>query len=185
MISIIYGGNQTGVCFDLYQSILASIDNDDIHVFNLQQAHLPLILQNGYHTELTNQHKNMLTILNQSDTLLFIYPLYWFNVPPILKSFIDHAFWPEHSFSFKHKLYFKKGMWKNKKAIILYTQGGPEILHRFKRRMGYHVLKYPLNLSGIYKITTLHIDNLNRSSNTEKNIATKIKQVTMKTIKNL
>ncbi|NWK84730.1 NAD(P)H-dependent oxidoreductase [Staphylococcus sp. GSSP0090] len=185
MISIIYGGNQTGVCFELYQSILKRLNQSNPHVFNLQQMDLPFILYNGYNSELTEQQQNIIAILNQSDTFIFIYPLYWFNMPPIMKSFIDQTFWPEHAFSFKHKQYFKKGLWKDKKAIILYTQGGPEVFHKFKKRMGYHVLKYPLNLSGIYQITTYHLDNLNRSKHKKDTTEKLIKRLTMKVGRNL
>nr|WP_256277939.1 MULTISPECIES: NAD(P)H-dependent oxidoreductase [Staphylococcus] len=76
--------------------------------------------------------------------------------------------------------YFKKGLWKDKKAIILYTQGGPEILHRLKKRIGYHVLKYPLNLSGIYDISVHHIDNLNRNKSKYNKIDKKVNQITKK-----
>ncbi|SUK19908.1 NAD(P)H-dependent oxidoreductase [Staphylococcus aureus] len=185
MISIIYGGNQSGVCFDLYQSIVQKLNKSNAHIFNLQQMDLPLILDNGYYSEPTKQQKHIINTLNESEILIFIYPLYWFNVPPIMKSFIDQAFWPENAFSFKRKQYFKKGLWKDKKAIILYTQGGPEIFHKLKKRMGYHVLKYPLNLSGIYKISAYHLDNINRSKNTNENNNKKINQLTRKVIKNL
>ena len=45
-------------------------------------------------------------------------------------------------------------------------------------------MKYPLNLSGIYDISVLHLDNLNRSATDNKkvvasmaNIAQKVKQL--------
>lgn len=185
MISIIYGGNQSGTCFDLYQSVLKELDHLDLQIFNLQRMNLQFVLERGYNSEITNQQQDVINTLNQSDILIFIYPLYWFNVPPIMKSFIDNSFWPEYAFSFKRKQYFKKGLWKGKKAIILYTQGGPEILHRLKKRMGYHVLKYPLNLSGIYNISTYHLDNLNRSKNKKENIVEKTNQITKKVVKKL
>jgi len=185
MISIIYGGNQSGVCFKVYESIINNIDQSNRYVFNLQQMNLPFILENGYHSIVTDEHQEILNKLEQSDTLIFIYPLYWFNVTPIMKSFIDLAFWPEYAFSFKKKRYFRKGLWKDKKAIIVYTQGGPEIFHRMQKRMGYHVLKYPLNLSGIYTISTYHIDNLNRSRNKNKTMDKVIDDMTKKVMKKL
>ncbi|WP_301420931.1 NAD(P)H-dependent oxidoreductase [Mammaliicoccus lentus] len=152
---------------------------------DLEQMNLPLILENGYHSTVTDEHQEILNKLEQSDTLIFIYPLYWFNVTPIMKSFIDLAFWPEYAFSFKKKLYFRKGLWKGKKAIIVYTQGGPEVFHRMQKRMGYHVLKYPLNLSGIYTISTYHIDNLNRSRNKNKTMDKVIDDITLKVIRKI
>ncbi|MCY1604505.1 NAD(P)H-dependent oxidoreductase [Staphylococcus pettenkoferi] len=182
MISVIYGGNQSGVCFELYQSITSELREINTNAFNLQQMKLPVTLEEGYHTELTSLQKGIINDLNQSDILIFIYPLYWFNMPPLMKSFIDQTFWPEYAFSFKRKKYFKKGLWKDKKAIILYTQGGPEILHRLKKRIGYHVLKYPLNLSGIYDISVHHIDNLNRNKSKYNKIDKKVNQITKKVL---
>lgn len=48
MISAIYGGNQSGVCFKLYESIIKKTDITNTHVFNLQTINLPPILKNGY-----------------------------------------------------------------------------------------------------------------------------------------
>lgn len=49
----------------------------------------------------------------------------------------------------------------------------------------YHVLKYPLNLSGIYTISTYHIDNLNRSRNKNKTMDKMIVDITKKVMKKL
>lgn len=184
MISIIYGGNTSGPCYELYQHILHQIPKQQRYDIFLQQSNIDFLLTTGYHAPLSSQQQIWINQLEASSTLIFIYPLYWFNVTPILKSFIDQTFWPEHAFSFKNKQYFRNGLWKGKKAIIIYTQGGPEILHRFKGRLGYKVMKYPLNLSGIYDISVLHLDNLNRSATDNKkvvasmaNIAQKVKQL--------
>ncbi|PTJ70207.1 flavodoxin, partial [Staphylococcus kloosii] len=42
MISIIYGGNQEGICFDIYQSILSQLDNNNIRNINLQYENISL-----------------------------------------------------------------------------------------------------------------------------------------------
>lgn len=177
MISIIYGGNQEGICFDIYQSILSQLDNNNIRNINLQYENISLTLPHGYHSQITEQQMELIESIHSSDTLIFIYPLYWFNMTPIMKSFIDQVFWPEYAFSFKEKQYFKKGLWKNKKAIIVYTQGGPEIFHKLNKRLGYQVLKYPLHLSGIYNIKTYHLDNLNRSKQQRHKITKRINNI--------
>lgn len=76
MISVIYSGNQSGVCFKVYESIIKNINQSNRYVFNLQQMNLPLILENGYHSTVTDEHQEILNKLEQSDTLIFIYPLY-------------------------------------------------------------------------------------------------------------
>ncbi|WP_436862883.1 NAD(P)H-dependent oxidoreductase [Staphylococcus caeli] len=180
MISVIYGGNQSGVCYDVYQNVIQKLPENKIYNINLQQTDMAFFLSNGYHTPLTPQQENMVHQIEDSTTLIFIYPLYWFNVPAVLKSFIDQTFWPERAFSFKKKQYFKKGLWKGKKVIIIYTQGGPEIFHKLKGNLGYKVMKYPLNLFGIYDISVLHVDNLNRSNTTPEKVNKDVQTVTAK-----
>ena len=58
----------------------------------------------------------------------------------------------------------KRGLWKDKDAIVIYTIGGSEWFHKFKGHLGYKVIKYPLNLVGIYNIKRFYIDNLNKSN---------------------
>ena len=180
MISVIYGGNQSGVCYDLYQNVIQTLPDNKFYDINLQKTDMDFFLSNGYHTQLTPQQEKIINQIEASATLIFIYPLYWFNMPPVLKSFIDQTFWPEYAFSFKKKQYFKKGLWKGKKVIIIYTQGGPEIFHKLKGNLGYKVMKYPLNLSGIYNISVLHVDNLNRSKTTPEKVNKDVQTVTAK-----
>ncbi|MGX0911483.1 NAD(P)H-dependent oxidoreductase [Staphylococcus caprae] len=164
MISLVYSGNQKGVCFEIYSKLRDKLNHKELKIFNLQymSGDIP-ILYNGYYSEMKyNQNRNI-EILEKSSTLIFIYPIYWFNVPMLLKGFIDSTFWPNKAFSFKNKRYFKNGLWKDKNAIVIYTIGGPELFHKIKGHLGYKVMKYPLNLVGIFNIKRFYIDNINKS----------------------
>ncbi|MFU0761294.1 NAD(P)H-dependent oxidoreductase [Staphylococcus pasteuri] len=125
MISLIYAGNEKGKCHEVFQNVEQLLSKYEYRKFNLQNDKNELNeLTCGYHTEMSDYQIKSIDTLNQSELLIFIYPLYWLNVPMILKGFIDMTFWPEHAFSFKKKQYFKNGLWKDKKAIIIYTLGG-------------------------------------------------------------
>lgn len=61
------------------------------------------------------------SFITQSDLLIFVYPIWWFGPPAILKGYIDRVF--AHGFSF---VYGPKGvtpMMKGKKAFVVQTGG--------------------------------------------------------------
>ena len=65
------------------------------------------------------QHEQ--SLITQSDLLIFVYPIWWFGPPAILKGYIDRVF--THGFSF---LYGPEGvtpMMKGKKAFVVQTGG--------------------------------------------------------------
>lgn len=64
-------------------------------------------------------------LIRQVKTLIFIHPIWWFNMPAILKGYIDRVF--SHGFAYaadeKEGL---KGLLTDKQVVILNTTGGPE-----------------------------------------------------------
>ena len=111
MISIIYAGNQSGTCYGIFKLLTQKLENKEKYIFNLQLIKEDiLILEKGYKHELTDKQNKFINIINQSDTLIFIYPLYWLNMPMLLKGFIDMTFWPNEAFSFKINNIIKRFM---------------------------------------------------------------------------
>lgn len=109
MISLIYGGNQKGVGFDIYNKLKEELCNKKLEIFNLQEmvGDIP-ILSEGYNSEISEAQFRNTEIIDNSNMLIFIYPIYWLNVPMLLKGFIDSTFWPNKAFSFNNKQYFKR-----------------------------------------------------------------------------
>jgi len=64
-------------------------------------------------------------LIRQAKTLIFIYPIWWFNMPAILKGYIDRVFSPGFAYSTDKKEGLK-GLLTDKQVIILNTTGGPE-----------------------------------------------------------
>ena len=59
-----------------------------------------------------------------AEALVFVYPLWWFDRPAILKGWFDVVFTNEVAFSFNDE--GVQGMLKHQKALVLITAGGTE-----------------------------------------------------------
>lgn len=120
-------------------------------------------LPEGYRTEQTAEMTNLKQDASSADLLLFAYPVWWFNVPAVLKGVIDHLFWRGESYSFKDKKYLLTGPWRKKRARLIYTIGGMELQHRLFARPALTALRYPLWMSGVLSVKTTSIDRLDLS----------------------
>lgn len=85
-------------------------------------------------------------LIKQADHLIFIYPIWWYGMPAILKGFIDKVFLS--GFAYTNKGGFPKGLLSDKSAWVLYTIDSPPWFVRLFRRsiewkvMNNAVLKY-------------------------------------------
>lgn len=62
--------------------------------------------------------------IQESETLIFIHPIWWFGMPAVLKGYIDRVF--SHGFAYVIGPNGVKGMLADKKVVILNTTGGTE-----------------------------------------------------------
>ncbi|PGP03311.1 NADPH dehydrogenase [Bacillus cereus] len=62
-------------------------------------------------------------LVKAADTLLFIYPIWWWGMPAILKGFIDRIF--VAGFAYKYEGALPKGLLKGKKAWVINTLDSP------------------------------------------------------------
>ncbi len=63
-------------------------------------------------------------VLLWADSLVFLYPLWWFDRPAILKGWFDVVFTNQVAFGFDDE--GVKGLLKHKKALVVITAGGAE-----------------------------------------------------------
>lgn len=182
MISLIYGGETNGVSRQVFQGVREALEKkpSNLNVIDLSQEPINLSLAQGYKTQRDDRVIELQNQLEASDTLIFVYPLYWLNVPMRLKGFIDNILWPNHAFSFKKKAYYRNGYWRGKKAFLIYTLGGPEWLHKFYRSSGLMAVKYPLKFSGVQQVKHYFIENINSSKMTEEKVGQKINRICKK-----
>ena len=73
-------------------------------------------------TMLVEKYKNL---VKAADTLLFIFPVWWYNMPAILKGFIDIVFSPGILDEFDTRKGLRK-MLEGKRAVIINTYGRSE-----------------------------------------------------------
>ena len=57
-----------------------------------------------------------------ADGLVFLYPLWWFDRPAILKGWFDRVF--THGFAFKYTDQGMEGLLNHRKALVIVTTGG-------------------------------------------------------------
>lgn len=89
-----------------------------------------------------------------ADTLIFIYPIWWWGQPALLKGWIDRVF--SHGFAYQQNEQGIVGLLKNKKALVITTSGSDEATwdqtaatQAIKRVM----IAGTLNFSGISDVT--------------------------------
>ena len=70
--------------------------------------------------------------LLKAQALAFIFPLWWFGIPAILKGFIERVFQEEFAFRFASTAGVQ-GLLKHRKALILCTTGASKHVYRFLR----------------------------------------------------
>lgn len=87
--------------------------------------------------------------IKEADKLIFIYPVWWQNMPAILKGFMDRTF--VSGFAFKYFNGPPIGLLKNKKAAVFCTAASPILYNRlFNRNVATRILsKEILNFCGI------------------------------------
>ena len=89
MISIIYAGNQSGTCYGIFKLLTQKLENKEKHIFSIYNLlkKTYLFLEKGYKHELTDKQNKFINIKSKV-TLIFIYPLYWLNMPMLLKDLL-------------------------------------------------------------------------------------------------
>ncbi|MBC1606015.1 NAD(P)H-dependent oxidoreductase [Listeria rocourtiae] len=135
----------------------------EVRVVDLATLEYDKTLSKGYQTERTPEMLAVNAFAQQADLLAFFYPIWFANVPSALKGFIENLFWVGETYSFRTKQYVFKGMWRGKKARIVYSIGGSEWHHYLFGWSGYRGMRQPLWLSGIFSIRRTSFENMDRT----------------------
>ncbi|CKG62736.1 oxidoreductase [Streptococcus pneumoniae] len=102
--------NHSVTVLDLYKEQF-----DPVLVFNEEKKRRDLVNE-----EETARYR---TLVEEADTLLFIYPIWWWGMPAILKGFIDRIF--VAGFAYKYEGAPPKGLLQGKKAWVINTLDSP------------------------------------------------------------
>ncbi|MED1059197.1 NAD(P)H-dependent oxidoreductase [Bacillus mycoides] len=102
--------NHSVTLLDLYKEQF-----DPVLVFNGEKKRRDLLNE-----EETKRYREL---VQKADILLFIYPIWWWSMPAILKGFIDRIFIA--GFAYKYEGSLPKGLFKGKKAWVINTLDSP------------------------------------------------------------
>ncbi|MGG0458400.1 NAD(P)H-dependent oxidoreductase [Bacillus mycoides] len=102
--------NHSVTLLDLYKEQF-----DPVLVFNGEKKRRDLLNE-----EETKRYREL---VQKADILLFIYPIWWWSMPAILKGFIDRIFIA--GFAYKYEGALLKGLLKGKKAWVINTLDSP------------------------------------------------------------
>jgi NAD(P)H dehydrogenase (quinone) len=95
----------------------------DLYVSNYQ----PVLKNNELYTagrrEIAPETADYQAKIKAADSLLFIYPTWWQNMPAILKGFLDRTFVSHFAYRYEGK--FPTGLLKGKKAAVFTGSGQP------------------------------------------------------------
>ncbi len=126
--------------------------------------------------------------INSAERLYFIYPVWWYGVPAILKGFMDRVITPGFAYRFKRINWFMsfgatilsyipgvryllhpysaRGFLKNKGAVIIRTFGGPSFGARVFGNKQEQLDNCVLRFCGITRIKKVELFNVDKRSNT-------------------
>lgn len=121
VVAIIGDPREKGTSRDLFQKYLSFFQEHptiEVKIYDIRELAFDPNLPEGYRTEQTPEIIALKNDVHSADLLLFSYPVWWFNVPAVLKGVIDHLFWRGESYSFKDKKYFLTGPWRKKTSAV-------------------------------------------------------------------
>jgi NAD(P)H dehydrogenase (quinone) len=86
--------------------------------FHYQNEQLHAAEGGGYSAELAREQER----LQWCDAIIFIFPVWWSNMPAILKGWVDRVL--AYGVAYLDGLRFEKGMFKGRTAFVCVTTGG-------------------------------------------------------------
>lgn len=107
------------------------LSKDEVCTLNLYGMNLPYVdqeildsrISNKYETENQIEANKIVEQFENSDIIVFVYPVWNWSIPAVLKSYIDLIMISKRNFTYKG---FKiVGLLENKKSLFINTSGGP------------------------------------------------------------
>jgi len=98
--------------------------------------------------KMASQVKKFQKQIAATDKLIFIYPVWWYAAPAMMKGFFDKTLTPGFAFKYEGGGLPTK-LLKGKKAAVFFTTGGPKFVYRFIQDPGAKTVKSTLSFCGI------------------------------------
>lgn len=104
----------------------------DIRQINIADLDFNPSLQQGYRqrTELEPDLRQALEEIQAADHLVWVFPMWWYSLPAIMKGFIDRTFLPKITYEFEPDKTLPKKLLKGKTSRIIITADAPNWYNR-------------------------------------------------------
>jgi NAD(P)H dehydrogenase (quinone) len=183
--------------FSILEKVCSSLNENCFEVVDLYKCSFSPELMKREHRRIRERKRErepdveeLQAKISSADHLIFIYPVWWYSMPALLKGFMDRVFTGGFAYRFKRvgkvSLFFATvasfipglrylfqplavdGQLKGKKATIFRTYGGPPMGNRFFGNTSRQVLdEVILRFCGITDITLHELWNTDKSVYTQ------------------
>ncbi|GLB50307.1 NAD(P)H-dependent oxidoreductase [Neptunitalea lumnitzerae] len=146
----------------------AKTSSASVNQINIAQLSFNPNLAHGYRqrTELEPDLQDAIEKIKKADHLVWVFPMWWYSVPAIMKGFIDRTFLPGITYQPIAGKPFPKKLLKGKTARLIITADSPKwyntlymknpVLNQFK--------KGTLQFCGVGKVKVTHIAIIKNST---------------------
>ncbi|NAY91730.1 flavodoxin family protein [Muricauda sp. JGD-17] len=102
-------------------------DDVEISQINLNELDFNPVIESGdqYNSELEPDLQNAIAKIKKADHLVWVFPMWWYGSPALMKGFIDRTFLPKIAFKFEEGKVFPKKLFKGKSARLIITADTP------------------------------------------------------------
>lgn len=128
---LVINGNpkEQSLCKALSESYVAGVKKSGFHVdlINLGDSSFDPILKSGYESNqnLEDSLEEIKVKIQNSEHVVFVFPVWWGSVPAVLKGALDRIFLPGFAFKYKKGDLLPKRLLKGRTARIIVTMDTP------------------------------------------------------------
>ncbi|MFY0674829.1 MAG: NAD(P)H-dependent oxidoreductase [Bacteroidia bacterium] len=126
-----------------------SSSESDYFKYQREQVHA---FENGLFKDSLQKH---MELFEACDVLIFNFPLWWFDLPAILKGWVDRVFAMGFAYG-NGKGVYENGVFKNKTAFCCMTTGGPQKAYGTGKNGELEKILYPIN-HGIFYFVGMRV----------------------------
>ena len=138
----------------------------EVQLVNIAQLNFDPILHEGYqgNQPLESDIADAQEKVRWAELLVFVYPMWGYMIPALLKGFFERAFTPGFAYAEKSSNPLKSGLLIGKSARIIQTTGMPSLVYRLLYRAhGAKALKSMLKFCGIASVCITYFGSIDES----------------------
>ena len=138
----------------------------EVKLVSIAQLNFDPILHEGYQG---NQSPEVDIVDAQqkvrwAEHMVFIYPMWEYMIPALLKGFLERTFTPDFAYAAKSNNSFKRGLLGGKSARIIQTTGMPSLAYRvLYQAHGVKAFKSMLKFCGIAPVRITYFGSIDES----------------------